>query len=99
MCDALVCAHRGESYLCSGQVSDAIGAGIPMLAGQFPFFREMMRDAAWHFDDTESGLADLFARLKPNDIESGKRNSIALRDECSWPAISNRTLELFQEVL
>ena len=99
VCDALVCAHRGESYLCSGQVSDAIGAGIPILAGSLPFFREIMRDAARYFDDTEAGLTELFARLTPEDIETGKRRSTALQEEYSWGPIADRTLRLFREVL
>ena len=99
VCDALVCAHGGEAYLISGQVGDAIGAGLPMLASSLGFFREAMGDACWTFDDSEEGLAAAFASLTTDEIRRGKRAAAARRSGCSWDTIADRTVELYREVV
>jgi len=98
LCDALVCAHTGSTYLTSGLVADAVGAGIPMLANEWGFFSEIMGEAAWYYDGSEQGLAQLFAGVTTADIEAGKRASAALQHDYSWPVIAEKTFELFREL-
>ncbi|MBW2060985.1 MAG: glycosyltransferase [Deltaproteobacteria bacterium] len=98
VCDALVCAHTGQTYLTSGQVADAVGVGIPMLVGEWGFFREIMGDAAWYFNGAESDLAQLFGHITSTDIEAGKRASTALQHKYSWPLAAAKTLALFKKL-
>ena len=98
LCDALVCAHTGSTYLTSGLVADAVGAGIPMLVSEWGFFREIMGEAALYFDGTEKGLARLFTRITTDDIEAGKRASAALQQDYSWTVVAEKTLNLFREL-
>jgi len=99
VCDALVCAHGGDAYLSSGQVGDAVGAGLPILASPLGFFRETMGEACWTFDGTEAGLAALFASLTAEEIARGQRAAEALQSGYSWSGIARRTLDLYRLVV
>ncbi|NJD20912.1 MAG: glycosyltransferase family 4 protein [Gemmatimonadetes bacterium] len=99
VCDALVCAHGGSAYLSSGQVGDAIGAGLPMLASPLGFFREAMGEACWSYDGTEAGLAALFVSLTAEEVARGKRASRKLRSACSWAHVARATLDVYRRVL
>lgn len=98
VCDALVCAHGGDAYLTSGQVGDAVGAGLPMLVSPLGFLGEVMGDACWTFDGSETDLAALFASLTAGDIARGKRAAAALQARYSWPSIARETLDVYRQV-
>jgi len=99
VCDALVSAHTGDTYLTSGTFADAIGAGIPMVANEWEFFREMLGDAAFYHDNTEAGLAQLFARLTGADIARGKAAFRALQPRFAWPGLAAQTLAVLRAVV
>jgi glycosyltransferase involved in cell wall biosynthesis len=68
-CDLLVCCPSGSRYLTSGIVADAVGAGVGMIANQWPFLQEIMGEAGLYFDDQKPGdLCRLFNELQWKDI-------------------------------
>ena len=85
VCDALVCAQTGDTYLTSGSNADAIGAGLAMLAPDWGYFRDTLGAAAFYHDNTEAGLARLFATLGADDLARGKAASAALQSASAWP--------------
>jgi hypothetical protein len=99
LCDVIVCAHGGDAYLSSGQVADAIGAGIPMLVGPWGYAREVMGAASWHFDGSESGLTRAFSRITPGDVDTRKQRAAALQSKCTWTSAATRTLAFFREIV
>ena len=98
VCDALVCAQTGGTYLTSGANADAIGAGLAMLAPDWGYFRDTLGAAAYYHDNTEAGLTRLFASLSAADLERGKAASVALQPCHAWPKLAEETLAFFRRL-
>ena len=96
VCDALVCAQTGDTYLTSGANADAVGLGLAMLVPEWGYFRETLGEAAFYHDNTEGGLARLFASLGPGEIARGQAAAAALRPACAWPRVAEETLRFFR---
>jgi hypothetical protein len=94
-CDCLVAWHGGGSYLTSGLVADAIGAGIPMLVnGDWGFWRAVLGDAALTYVGKD-GLAEAFATMMPSDIARGANAAKTLRSAYDWNRVAQETAGLF----
>ena len=99
LCDALVCAHEGYTYLTSGLAAEAVGAGIPIVAGQWPFFKEVMGEAGIYYDDSEKGLVKVFNSINVETVESGKRASEKLQKQYDWHMVANKTMRFYRDVI
>jgi len=98
LCDALVSAHTGDTYLTSGVSADAIGAGIGMFVPHWEYFHETLGDAPFYHDNTQESLAASFASVTPADIERGKAAFRALLPGCAWSVVGEKTLALYRSL-
>ena len=55
--DVLALPLEGGTYLTTGQVADAVGAGIPALTSSWPYLAEVLGDAAIPYGRTAADLA------------------------------------------
>jgi glycosyltransferase involved in cell wall biosynthesis len=99
LCDALVSAHTGDTYLTSGVIADAIGVGIPMVVPHWDFFHEMLGDEAFYHDNTEESLAAAFAAITPEALDHGKSAYQAMQPRFAWPRMAEQTLALYRSLL
>jgi glycosyltransferase involved in cell wall biosynthesis len=99
VCDALITAHTGDTYLTSGVAADAIGAGLAMLCPPWDYFREILGDASIEYDGTEAGLTALLASVKGSQIDASKQATAPLRDQYAPKRIAADHLELFERLL
>jgi glycosyltransferase involved in cell wall biosynthesis len=98
LCDALVSAHTGDTYLTSGLSADAVGAGLAMFVPHWEFFHETLGDAPVYHDNTLESLTAAFAVITPADIERGKAAFRALQAGCAWPLIAEKTLAFYRSL-
>lgn len=91
LCDALVIAHTGPTYLTSGMPADAIGLGLAVIVNDWGYFREHLGDAAIYHDNTEAGLARVFQSLTAEQVVEAGRRSAALQRQYGWPALAEQT--------
>lgn len=98
ICDALVSAHSGDTYLTSGVSADAIGLGIPMLVPHWEYFEEVFGDAAFYHDNTGDSIAALFGRITRADIEAKKQDVRALQPANEWSLVAEKTVELYRSL-
>jgi hypothetical protein len=98
VCDALAAAHHGPTYLTSGVCADAIGAGIPMIVNQWPFFHEILGDAAVSFDGSAADLTRLFEQLSEQTLAPARAASCALQGLYTWRASATEHLSLYDRL-
>jgi hypothetical protein len=82
LCDLMVAAHTGDTYLTSGLMADAMamdGGGIPMLVPHWEFFDEILSDAALYHDNTLESLAQAFRTLTPEKVAAARQKSAQLK--------------------
>jgi glycosyltransferase involved in cell wall biosynthesis len=99
VCDALVVAIEGDSYLTSATHADSIGTGIPIIVNQWPFWREIVGDGALYFDGTAGDLTRLFDELTPEALVAPREATQRLAAKYTWEAHARALVELFQAVL
>ena len=98
VCDGLVSAHSGDTYLTSGISADAVGIGAAMLAPDWAFFHETLGDAAFYHANTESSLARLFATITHDELTDKKSAMRALQPRFAWPGLAARTIEFYHSI-
>jgi len=98
LCDALVSAHTGDTYLTSGISADAVGVGIGMFVPHWEFFHETLGEAPFYYDDTQESLATRFASVTPADIEHGKAAFTAMQPIYAWPRLAAMTLAFYRSL-
>lgn len=98
VCDALVVANEGPTYLTSGTYADAVGVGIPLIVNQWPFFREILGGAGLYFDGTAAGLTSLFDALTPESVRSAGLAAQALQPRYAWPTVAGQLLEFYNRL-
>ena len=98
VCDALVSAHTGDTYLTSGVSADAVGVGIPMVVPHWEYFHETLGEAAIYHDNTLESLAVLFAAITPAEVERGKLATQALQPKFAWPLLAEQTLAFYRSL-
>lgn len=96
VCDVLVAAHTGDTYLTSGLVADAVGLGITMLVPDWAFFREIMGEGALYHDNTAAGLERAIAGLTVEKVELAKQASRGLYQRYDYRTLSPRILAAFR---
>jgi len=88
LCDGLLAAQTGDTYLTSGLVGDAVGVGAAMIVNDWAFFREIAGDAALYHDNTVESLTALLSAVTPEQIAACKRASLALQPAYDWKTLS-----------
>ena len=98
LCDALVSAHTGDTYLTSGTTADSIGLGIPTLTNDWGYMREILGDTAFYHENTVDSLAALFASITAEQIQAGKEATVALQTRNSWSVVAAHTADFLRKV-
>ena len=98
VCDCLAGAHQGASYLTSGTYADAVGMGLPMIVNDWPFFKEVLGDAGFYFDNSAAGLTQLLNDLSADRLGAGKAASRALQMPYAWSTNAVKLAALFQRI-
>jgi glycosyltransferase involved in cell wall biosynthesis len=98
LCDVLVSAHTGDTYLTSGLIGDAIGTGLPMLVPHWEFFDEMFGRHAFYHGNDEDSLARAFHEITPKDVARLQAEVRALRPQFDWAPIAEKTLALYRSL-
>ena len=98
VCDLLIAAHTGDTYLTSGLCGDAVGVGLAMLVPEWPFFREIMADAALYHDNTPDGLTRAIAALTPAQVSQAKSKSVALQAAYDPARLAVQLAQILREV-
>jgi glycosyltransferase involved in cell wall biosynthesis len=98
VCDALTMAIEAPTYLSSATHCDALGVGIPMVVNDWPYFREILGDAALYFDGTRASLTRLFDRLGDDDLSRARAASLPLRERYTWAAAAEGYRSLFERI-
>jgi hypothetical protein len=96
--DVLALPLDGATYLTTGQVADAVGAGIPALISPWPYLREVLGDAGIAYGRT---AADLTATLDALDDAALAPARAALPERqaaLDWTVLAEPTWELLDEV-
>jgi glycosyltransferase involved in cell wall biosynthesis len=96
--DVLALPLDGGTYLTTGQVADAVGAGIPALVSPWPYLREVLGAAGIAYG---SSAADLTATLDALDDATLAAARAALperRAALDWTGLADLTWELLDEV-
>jgi glycosyltransferase involved in cell wall biosynthesis len=78
--DVLVLPLEGGSYLTTGQVADAVGAGLPALVSPWPYLHEVLGDAAIPYGRTADELAATLDGLDDDQLDRASLASRELRD-------------------
>jgi glycosyltransferase involved in cell wall biosynthesis len=89
----------GRSTLTTGLPADAIALGKPMIASDFPYFAEVLGDAAIVYGHTREDLTASLDRLDHVALAAATERTVALRERYTWKQAAADTLELLQEVL
>jgi glycosyltransferase involved in cell wall biosynthesis len=98
LCDVLVSAHTGDTYLTSGLIGDSIGKGQPMLVPHWEFFDETFGPHAFYHGNDEDSLARAFHDITPGDVERLKAEVLALQPRFDWAPIAEKTLALYRSL-
>jgi hypothetical protein len=96
--DVLALPLDGGTYLTTGQVADAVGAGIPALISPWPYLREVLGAAGIPYGRTAE---DLTATLESLDAATLDRARTALPERqaaLDWTALAEPTWEMLDEV-
>lgn len=99
VCDALVTAHTGDTYLTSGIAADAIGLGLAMVCPAWAYFREIVSDAAIEYDGSEQSLCDFFASVTPEQIHQAQCATAPLREAYAFDRVAKQHLALFESLV
>jgi glycosyltransferase involved in cell wall biosynthesis len=98
VCDAMLCAHTGDTYLTTGVPADALGMGQAVIANGWQYFREHCGDALIEHDGSEAGVARRLASLTPSELATAWRAAAGLRDVCSPSRVAALTLVILQQL-
>jgi hypothetical protein len=98
VCDALIAAQTGETYLTSGMVADAVGMGSAMIVPEWAFYREIAGTAALYHDNTLGSLQDLLAGVSVENIRRCRDASAGLQEQYDWSVLSPRVYSILREL-
>ncbi|MET0903413.1 MAG: hypothetical protein ABWZ52_09240 [Acidimicrobiales bacterium] len=92
--DALVMPFDPDGdMLATGTVGDAVAAGLPVLASEWPFLAEALGDAALTYGRTEDDLLATLETLDRAELARAAGGARALREPLAWATIAERTYE------
>lgn len=96
--DVLALPLDGGTYLTTGQVADAVAAGLPALVSPWPYLTEVLGDAAIPYGRTAEELAATIDALDDAALSRSRAAAIDRRSAMDWVAIAEDTYALFDEV-
>jgi glycosyltransferase involved in cell wall biosynthesis len=96
--DVLALPLEGGTYLTTGQVADAVGAGLPALVSPWPYLTEVLGDAAIPYGRTAADLAATIDALDGATIARARAAAVDRRPALDWTVIAEATYALFDEI-
>jgi glycosyltransferase involved in cell wall biosynthesis len=96
--DVLALPLEGGTYLTTGQVADAVGAGIPALVSPWPYLSEVLGDAAIPYGRTAADLTATLDALDEATLARARAAIPARRAALDWTVAAEATWELLDEV-
>jgi glycosyltransferase involved in cell wall biosynthesis len=97
--DVLALPLEGGTYLTTGQVADAVGAGLPALVSPWPYLTEALGDAAIPYGRTADDLAATIDALDDATLARARAAAVARRAALEWPILAEDTYALLDEVV
>lgn len=97
--DALVMPFRTGDLLTTGTVADAIGAGLPVLASDWPFLREYLGDTQFYYGRTAWDLAQCIDGLTHERLTAARAALVGRRTRFSWEATATQHAQLLEQVV
>jgi hypothetical protein len=98
VCDALMLAIDTPTYMSSATHADAFGVGIPMIVNRWPYFVEVLGDAALYFDGSRASLTQLFDSLDSDELLRARAAVRPLRERYTWTAAAAQYRALFDRL-
>jgi hypothetical protein len=99
LCDALLAAQTGDTYLTSGMVGDAFGVGSAMIVPEWAFYREIAGDAALYHENTLESLTKVLANVTTEQISRCKKACVALQPTYDWARLSPQVYGLLRSLV
>ncbi|MFP3901689.1 MAG: hypothetical protein ACLFXM_12605 [Acidimicrobiia bacterium] len=96
--DVLALPLEGGTYLTTGQVADAVGAGLPALVSPWPYLTEVLGDAAIPYGRTAADLAATVDALDEAMLARARAAAVDRRRALDWAVIAGDTYALFDEI-
>jgi glycosyltransferase involved in cell wall biosynthesis len=96
--DVLALPLEGATYLTTGQVADAVGAGLPALVSPWPYLTEVLGGAAIPYGRTAADLAATIDALDEATLAVARDAAVARRPSLDWAALAEQTYALLDEV-
>jgi glycosyltransferase involved in cell wall biosynthesis len=98
-----VTPYRSPEQICSGALTFALGAGLPVVSTAYSYAEDMLAQGAGHIvpcGDVEA-LADAISQLLGDEAAMASAKAAAQRcaDWLPWPAVAAREAQLFREVV
>ncbi|MGZ4728376.1 MAG: hypothetical protein ACXWB2_11700 [Acidimicrobiales bacterium] len=99
-CDLLALPFDPDGeMLATGLASDVVGLGLGALVSDWGYLTELLGPAGIPCGHTAPSVAAALDALTDEQVEASRAASRALQAGQSWPAIAERTLALFDEVV
>lgn len=86
--DALVMPFSDGELLTTGTVGDAVAHALPVLAGPWPFLREVLGDAAIAYGTTAADLAATLDDLDGGTLARAAAAAASLREVYAWEVVA-----------
>jgi glycosyltransferase involved in cell wall biosynthesis len=96
--DLLALPLEGGTYLTTGQVADAVGAGLPALVSPWPYLTEVLGDAAIPYGRTAADLAATIDALDEATLARARAAVVDRRPALDWAVVAEDTYALFDEI-
>jgi glycosyltransferase involved in cell wall biosynthesis len=96
--DVLALPLEGGTYLTTGQVADAVGAGIPALVSPWPYLSEVLGGLAIPYGRTAADLAAAIDALDDATLARARAAVGERQDALDWGPAAEATWALLDEV-
>jgi glycosyltransferase involved in cell wall biosynthesis len=96
--DVLALPLEGGTYLTTGQVADAVGAGIPALVSPWPYLHEMLGEGGIPYGRTAVDLAATLDGLSDEAVAAARAAVVARRPALDWGRLAEATWDVLDEV-
>jgi hypothetical protein len=98
LCDALVLAHDGPTYLTSGIPADAIGLGVGLIGPDWDYLQEHCGDGCIYHSNTQESLMNVFRSLTPEQVAASQDQLTQRQDQYDWNKLAEMTYDLYRAV-
>jgi hypothetical protein len=96
--DVLALPLDGGTYLTTGQVADAVGAGIPALVSTWPYLHEVLGEAGIPYGRTADDLTATLESLDEPTLAAARAALPERQAALDWSALAEPTFQLLDEV-